>query len=205
MPETERQRTTFRFEFFELNRRARELRKHGVKLKLQEQPAQILALLLERPGEVVTREEIRKRLWQEQTYVDFDNAINSAVRKLRDALGDSSENPRFVETLPRQGYRFIAPVSLADHAAEANRLMGSGELISAETGREIQVHPTIPPVDPKRRRTARWALGSVAIFLVLLIGAALWLLRLGSNHRAMPFSVSPLTAAWIGDPSVFLA
>ncbi|MGC2659782.1 MAG: helix-turn-helix domain-containing protein [Bryobacteraceae bacterium] len=82
-----------------------------MKLKLQEQPFQILLVLLERPGEIVSREEIQKRLWPVNTYVDFDNAINSAVRKLREALGDSPENPRFVETLARRGYRFIAPVS----------------------------------------------------------------------------------------------
>lgn len=100
----------FNFGAFELNRRTGELRKHGVRLKLQDQPLQILTLLLERAGEMVTREEIQARLWPANTYVDFDNAINSAVRKLRDALGDSAENPRFVETLPRRGYRFIAPV-----------------------------------------------------------------------------------------------
>jgi len=101
---------TFQFGAFELNPQTSELRKHGIKLKLQEQPAQILALLLEHAGEVVTREEIKERLWPKHTYVDFDNAINSAVRKLRDALRDSPEKPRFVETLPHRGYRFIAPV-----------------------------------------------------------------------------------------------
>ena len=79
-----------------------------MKLKLQDQPFQIL-ILLERPSEVVTREEIQKRLWPENTYVDFDNAINSAIRKLRDALGDRSESPRFIETIARRGYRFVAP------------------------------------------------------------------------------------------------
>src|SRR5215471_7776517 len=94
-----------RFGLFELDPRAGELRKSGIRIKLQDQPFQILLLLLEHPGEIVTREEIQKRLWPENTYVDFDNAINSAVRKLREALGDSPENPRFVETLARRGYR----------------------------------------------------------------------------------------------------
>ena len=88
MPGTEQQQPTFQFGVFELNRRTGELRKNGVKLKLQEQPLQILALLLEHAGEIVAREDIQKRLWPEHTYVDFDNAISSAVRKLRDALGD---------------------------------------------------------------------------------------------------------------------
>jgi Tol biopolymer transport system component/DNA-binding winged helix-turn-helix (wHTH) protein len=101
-----------RFGAYELETRSGELRKHGVRIKLQEQPRQILMLLLERPGEIVTREEIQKRLWPDGTFVDFDNAINSAVRKLRDALNDSADNPRFVETVARRGYRFAAPASL---------------------------------------------------------------------------------------------
>lgn len=96
---------------FELDVQSGELRKHGIRLKLQRQPLQILAILLERPGEVVTREEIQKRLWADNTYVDFDNAINSAMRKLRDALGDAAENPHFIETLARRGYRFIYPMA----------------------------------------------------------------------------------------------
>src|SRR5712691_10246568 len=97
-----------RFGSFELDLRAGELRKQGVKIKLQEQPFQILALLLEQPGQVVTREELRSRLWPSDTFVDFDHSLNKAINKLREALGDSAENPRFVETLPRRGYRFIA-------------------------------------------------------------------------------------------------
>lgn len=96
-----------RFGAFELDLRAGELRKQGVKVKLQEQPFQILAMLLERPGEVVTREELRKRLWPSDTFVDFDHSLNKAVNKLREALGDSAENPRFIETLAKRGYRFI--------------------------------------------------------------------------------------------------
>lgn len=113
MQATEQQQPAFKFGVFEMNPHTRELRKNGVKVKLQDQPLQILLLLLEHPAEIVTREEIQRRLWPENTYVDFDNAINSSVRKLREALGDSPENPRFVETLARRGYRFIAPVSRA--------------------------------------------------------------------------------------------
>ena len=101
MPLIEQQQPAFQFGVFELNPHTRELRKGGVKLKLQEQPLQVLLILVEHPGEVITREEIQKRLWAENTYVDFDNAINSAIRKLRDALGDSADNPRFIETLAR--------------------------------------------------------------------------------------------------------
>jgi Tol biopolymer transport system component/DNA-binding winged helix-turn-helix (wHTH) protein len=95
---------------FEVNLRAGELRRNGSKVRLQEQPFQVLAMLLERPGDIVTREELRNRLWPADTFVDFDHGLNAAVKRLRDALGDSAENPRFVETLARRGYRFVAPV-----------------------------------------------------------------------------------------------
>ena len=100
-----------RFGVFELDRNTGELRKAGVKINLAEQPLQVLEALLDRPGDLVTREELRQRLWPADTFVDFDQGLNAAVRRLRDALGDSADVPRFVETLPRRGYRFIAPVA----------------------------------------------------------------------------------------------
>src|SRR6267378_3385792 len=99
-----------RFGIFEVDLNALELRKNGLRLKLSEQPFQILAMLLERPGEIITRDELRNRLWQTDTFVDFDHGLNNAVMRLREVLGDSSDNPRFVETIPRRGYRFIAHV-----------------------------------------------------------------------------------------------
>ncbi len=104
----------FQFGSFELDERSGDLRKHGVLIRIQEQPLQILTLLLDHPGELVSREEIRRRLWAENTMVDFDNAISSAVRKIRAVLNDSSEAPRFVETVARKGYRFVAPVVRSD-------------------------------------------------------------------------------------------
>jgi DNA-binding winged helix-turn-helix (wHTH) protein/TolB-like protein len=98
-----------RFGTFEADFRARELRKAGVRIKLHDQPFQVLAMLLDRPGELVTREEIRKQLWPGDTFIDFDHGLNNAVGRLREALGDSADTPRFIETLPRKGYRFIAP------------------------------------------------------------------------------------------------
>jgi DNA-binding winged helix-turn-helix (wHTH) protein len=97
-----------RFGAFEADLRSGELRKHGMKIKLQDQPFQILAMLLERPSEIVTREELRHKLWPADTFVDFDVGLNAAIKRLRDALGDSAESPRYVETLPRRGYRFVA-------------------------------------------------------------------------------------------------
>jgi TolB-like protein/Tfp pilus assembly protein PilF len=99
-----------RFGLFEVDLRTRELRKKGHKLRLQEQPFQLLTLLLEKPNEVVTREEIQGKIWGDDTFVDFDHGVNRAINKLREALGDSADNPRFIETLSRRGYRFIAPV-----------------------------------------------------------------------------------------------
>src|ERR1051325_383008 len=99
-----------RFGVFELDLSAGELRKNGAKLRLQGQPFQVLALLLERAGEVVTREELQQKLWPSDTFVDFDHSLNTAINKVREALGASASSPRYVETLARRGYRFIAPV-----------------------------------------------------------------------------------------------
>src|SRR3981189_1329206 len=99
-----------RFGNFELNLHTGELRRQGEKVKLQEQPLQVLAALLERPGELVTREELGSKLWPADTFVDFDHSLNAAIKRLRDALGESAETPIFVETVARRGYRFIAPV-----------------------------------------------------------------------------------------------
>ncbi len=107
-------KTVVRFGPFEADSRAGELRKDGVKLKLVGQPFEVLAMLLERPGQLVTREELRARLWPTDTFVDFDHGLNAAVNKLRDALSDSAEKPNYVETLPRRGYRFISAVGLHD-------------------------------------------------------------------------------------------
>src|SRR5512147_1628895 len=105
------------FGSFEVDLGSRELRRQGLKISLQDQPFRLLALLLERAGEVVTREELRDKLWPADTFVDFDHSLNTAVRKLREALGDSAETPRYVETLARRGYRFLAPVTERQVAA----------------------------------------------------------------------------------------
>ena len=103
-----------RFGVFEVDLRAGELRRKGLQVKLQEQPFQVLSMLLEHAGEVVTREELQTKLWPADTIVDFDHGLNKAINKIRKALGDSAENPRFVETVARRGYRFIADVRVVD-------------------------------------------------------------------------------------------
>ena len=110
MPEESPSAGLVRFGVFELDRRSGELRKAGVRVSLQEQALQVLTLLLERPGDLVTRDELRQRLWPNGTFVDFEHGLNAVINRLRDTLGDSADTPRFVETVPRRGYRFIAPV-----------------------------------------------------------------------------------------------
>lgn len=107
---TASQTRRIRFGAFEVDLRSSELFKHGIRLKLQDQPFQVLTILLERPGELISREELRKRLWTDDTFVDFDAGMNAAIRRLRDALNDSADQPRYIQTLPRHGYRFIADV-----------------------------------------------------------------------------------------------
>lgn len=114
----------FRFGIFEADGRTGELRKQGRRMSLQGQPFEILIMLLERPGELVTRGEIRERLWPEGTFVDFDHSLNTAVNKVRDVLGDSAGNPRFIETLARRGYRFVAPVEALDGNSVPNGQSG---------------------------------------------------------------------------------
>jgi Tol biopolymer transport system component/DNA-binding winged helix-turn-helix (wHTH) protein len=151
-----------RFGIFELDFKAGELHKNGLKVKLQEQPFEILTMLLAHPGEVVTREELRKKLWPEHTFVDFDNSLNTGINKVREALGDSADNPRFVETLPRRGYRFIAPVD--------------GETLAHAAG--IEVLPEEAPARLMADRIFRWRQTKVATAAVLLALPAFILLFL---------------------------
>jgi DNA-binding winged helix-turn-helix (wHTH) protein len=118
LPDTPRQNGLFRFGIFELNGRTGELRKDGkTGPRLSGQPLELLLQLLEHPGELVTREELRQRLWPADTFVDYDHSLNTAVNKLREALNDSADSPRFIQTIPRRGYRFIAPLELSGEAA----------------------------------------------------------------------------------------
>src|ERR1700757_1984608 len=108
-----------RFATFAVDLQTRELHKNGLKLRLHGQPFEVLAMLLEKPSEVVGREQLRERLWPTDTFVDFDHGVNTAINRLREALGDSADNPRFIETLPRRGDRFIAPVEPSAGVAHA--------------------------------------------------------------------------------------
>src|SRR5258708_124210 len=129
-----------RFGVFEVVVRSGELRKQGVRINLQEQPFHVLTVLLQRPGEVVTREELRNQNWTPDTFVDFDNGLNTAINKLREARGDSADNPRFIETLPRRGYRFIAPVTAVDGTMRGTAAGASS--VATQRNRKVVVMAT---------------------------------------------------------------
>ena len=156
----ERTAARFRFGLFEADAESGELRKSGVRLRLQAQPFRLLICLLERPGEVVSREEIQQRLWGTDTIVDFDHSLGTAINKLREALGDSAENPRFIETLARRGYRFIAPVSASGVLAEER----FGRVLQAEA----ESHDSSAPAAARRGRPRLRAAGMVLAAMVLV-------------------------------------
>jgi TolB-like protein/DNA-binding winged helix-turn-helix (wHTH) protein/Flp pilus assembly protein TadD len=171
-----------RFGTFELDVRAGELCKHGLRIRLQEQPLQVLAMLLEHPGEVVTREELQKRLWPADTFVDFDHGLNKAISKIREALGDSAESPRYVETVARRGYRFLAEVKAADTAPVTNHELPSVPRAPADVRERSDVAADIAMPKPIVRPAARM----VSVLAVLLAIASLAAWKLYSGKRSSP-------------------
>ena len=157
-------RAIFRFGAFELDSRTGELRKNGMRLRCQEQPMHVLVALLERPGELLTREELRCRVWPEHTFVDFDHALNTAVKKIRAALNDEADSPRYLETVPRRGYRFIAPVQT-----------------ELTPGRAAEEHRAEVAEDPEIRRPLinRRVVALAAGLIVVVCGGYYW-----NSHRA---------------------
>jgi DNA-binding winged helix-turn-helix (wHTH) protein len=175
-----------RFSVYELDLTSGDLRKSGARLTLQQQPLQLLSVLLEQPGELVTREELRKRLWPDDTFVDFEHGLNAAVKRLRDTLDDSADSPRFVETVPRRGYRFIAeavrePTPLA-RTAGARRTLPWRPIGWAALGAGIAVLLTMMPVGPGRRSELS---GPVVATSVLVKGS------LGMLDPGVDFAVEP--------------
>jgi DNA-binding winged helix-turn-helix (wHTH) protein len=163
-----------RFGVFEVDLHAGELRKQGMRIKLREQPLQILVLLLAHPGELVSREELQKQLWPSDTFVDFDRGLNKAVNHLREALGDSAESPRFIETLPKRGYRFIAPVNAGSPNGQPPE---SAPAEPPELGADAQ-----PPGARRAARVLRgthsaklpWTIAALASASAAICGALLW-------------------------------
>src|SRR5438552_13152130 len=154
-----------RFGVFEIDLRAGELTKRGLRIRLQEQPFQVLAMLVEKPGELVTREELRERIWG-RTVVDFDHGLNKAINKIREALGDSAENPRFVETVARRGYRFLADVTPIDTAADTRPGPETDGLVPPPDSPRVE--PAAVGVPPKRPyRPRAWTGVGIGLALVL--------------------------------------
>jgi TolB-like protein/DNA-binding winged helix-turn-helix (wHTH) protein/Flp pilus assembly protein TadD len=171
--EQQRPTSVVRFGTYEVSLQSGEVRKSGLRIRIQQQPMKLLEILLERPGEVVTREELRSRVWAEESFGDFDQAVNIAIAKLRSALGDSAESPRFIETLPKRGYRFIADVSVVDADARPKRLESpAGDLPAKEPGDrdELQVSGlTVAPKQPQPALRVGIALAVVLSFSILFL------------------------------------
>src|SRR5467141_3973762 len=189
MEATARNRRT-RFGAFDVDLRSGELHKHGIRLKLQDQPFQVLALLLEHPGDVVTREELRQKLWPADTFVDFDTGLNSAIKKLRDVLGDSAEEPRYIETLPRRGYHFIARVE-----------NGNGDL-PASAAVEEELAPVLPAGPTPELWNKRRIIVTAGVSAFLIVAAiASW--RIVFARRMLAETDVILLASFVnktGDP-----
>ena len=170
MPDAKHASSVHRFAAFEINLHSGELRKSGMRLRLAGQPFQVLAVLVERPGELVTREELRSKLWLADTFVDFDHGLNNAVARIREVLDDSSDAPRYVETIPRRGYRFIAPLTdLRPTAGPASAKLGP----ASEITRRQASAPSVLPTE-KRLIRRRVLLGGVAVLALFTIILALY-------------------------------
>src|SRR5215472_17023261 len=163
------QRHFFRFGVFEIDLVAGEIRKAGMRLKLAPQPFQVLQALLEHPQQVVTREELRERVWPDNTFVDYELALKKAINRLREVLGDSAENPRFVETLPRRRYRLIAPVEILRSAGDPPA-MAAAEVVSQDSSKPV-ARPSAALFKKVSTRTRLLfaALAVIAIFVVLML------------------------------------
>lgn len=179
-PLSETQSRRYRFGLFELDSQTGDLYRDGqAHPRVQGQPLELLILLLERRGELVTREELRKKLWSSDTFVDYDHGLNAAVNKLREALGDSADSPRFIQTLPRRGYRFIAPVQAPleatqpDHGQSAGVEAASPEPPKAESGRKLLLSDT-PDLPALPSRTVRWLFCSIQVLYLGFYVSALF-------------------------------
>src|SRR6204780_3860792 len=181
-----RHMSVLQFGTYEVSLQSGEVRKAGLRIRVQQQPMKLLEILLEHPGEVVTREELRSRVWPKESFGDFDQALNIAIGKLRSALGDSAENPRFIETLPKRGYRFIADVSVLDTGARPKRPESSAGDLPGSQEKKTEPGHKLPgaglAVTPKRRL---WLMRRVTVALALVLSLLIffaWLFR--SRGRA---------------------
>jgi cholera toxin transcriptional activator len=195
----------FRFGAFELDEAAGELRKHGIRIKLHSQPFQVLLMLLERPTELVTRDEMRRRLWGDDTIVDFDHGLNTAVNKLREALGDAAGQPRHVETVPGRGYRFIAPVTLAAPVPTPLVEPTADSKASAVTTMDVASKGGVAAMSPRTLLTAPHDLPTASRALVrtlLLLTQAMYLAFYLGALANIPEIEEILTDARLFSPAI---
>jgi len=183
MQEAHQLRGPLHFGVFEVDLRSGELRKHGLRVRLQEQPFQVLVMLLEHSGEVVTRDELQKRLWPADTFVDFDHGLNKTINKIREALGDSAENPRFVETVARRGYRFLAEVKLAD----ASPVRSSEVATRPEPAAEARDRQDLAGKLAMPKHFLSSLAWKTSVFVLLLVMTSLVTWKLHSWNRPSPF------------------
>jgi cholera toxin transcriptional activator len=197
LPETPNQNRVFRFGLYELDAATGELRKDGKnRPRLQGQPMEVLLHLLDHPGEVVTREELRLRLWPADTFVDYDHSLNTAVNKVREALGDSADNPRFIQTIPRRGYRFIAAIET----------LGDGATSRPQTA---NLEPPAEPADPPEKRSrvlsdrrdlpaASRGLVALLFSLIQVMYLCFYVVSLASLHKVeMVLAQMPQYQKWL--------
>src|SRR5262245_12565873 len=162
----------YRFGLFEVDGRLGELRKQGRVIKLRGRPFDILLLLLGRRGDLISRDELRQQLWPADTFVDFDHGLNSAMNRLREALGDSAESPRYIETLPKRGYRFIAPIEVVARAAAAqppDAAASPDAAVRADPERPDAAPPSLVSVSAGSRAVLMAAVGALVIAIVLAV------------------------------------
>jgi len=201
----DRTKRVLQFGPFELRPDTGELRKHGIRVKIQAKPLAVLKALLDKPGEVVTREELRDRLWSSDTFVDFESGLNTAANRLRIGLGDSADSPRFIETLPRVGYRFIAPVATigqppapVPEQAFTNLAMVTPPVVTAVT--PVAEPPAEPAPAPTKSRTRSWRGAATAAVIATVLGAGgyLYLHNRPPSSRTPVFHELSFTPCWIG-------
>jgi TolB-like protein/DNA-binding winged helix-turn-helix (wHTH) protein len=195
-----------RFGVFELDLRSGELEKQGRKIRLEGQPVQVLICLLENPGELVTREELHRKLWPADTFVNFEHGLNAAVKRLRQAIQDSATNPRFVETLPRRGYRFIAPIQVVAETEDVSSTRDVAPVAEAPASREAveatdrgeagRTETTVAVVT--RQRPRAWKISGLVLFILLGISAA-WIVRPGRNSPPVIRSLAVLPLENLSD------
>jgi TolB-like protein/DNA-binding winged helix-turn-helix (wHTH) protein len=195
VPQVGRQPDAVNFDAYELRLSTREFLKHGLRIKLPPQAFQVLRMLVERPGQLISREEFHRALWSADTFVDFDQGLNSAVKKIRDALNDSAETPRYIETLPRLGYRFVGEVNGGDSTDVLGPVDGN------HAGEEVSREP-MPVAPPARRQNLRTRIVSLAVLILVLVGSGIYFVSHhvpATNSSIRSIAVLPLENL-SGDP-----